>query len=164
MTAAQFELALPANADVTLHVHVDPTLKLPSLKVVPPAVVSTTVTWAPAVEAIFKRFERNGKTKKWSHRDVAAKLAALGFQPEPPATGHKPYVRWTVHGKARNVTVYQEGSGLVVDSAPLLEFVMTIHGATPPKGKHPKVKWNYAMSVADALSAAGELRAHADTA
>ena len=161
MTSA-FQLALPVTADFTLRVVVDPALKVPSLSLVTPAIASAPATWSAAVESVFQRFEKNGKTKKWSHRNIAEKLASLGFDPEAPATGNKPYVRWTVHGKIRNVTVYQEGTGLVVDSGPLLKFVLSIPGATDPIGKHPKVKWSYAASVDAALTAAEKLRGHAD--
>lgn len=108
------------------------------------------------------RFEKNARTKKWPHREVAKHLQFCGFEPDAPESGNRPYVRWTVAGTARSITIYQEGSGLMVHSGPLLEFLLTLPGATEPTGVHPRMKWHYAASVGTALNVATILCGHAD--
>ena len=58
--------------------------------------------------------------------------------------------------------MYLDGAGLIVDSKPLLAFVLRLSGATAPKGKHPRVKWMYAASLDNALDDATDLREQLD--
>ena len=78
---------------------------------------------------------------------------AAEFTPDAPDSGKKAYIRWNVVGKkGTELSMYQDGAGLIVDSKPLLAFVLRLSGATAPKGKHPRVKWMYAASLDNALA------------
>ena len=89
-------------------------------------------------------------------------MKALGYEPSPPSTGTRAYILWHIDGKARELSVYQEGTGLLIDSKPLLPFALTLPGATAPKGTHARVKWAYSASLGTALDVAKKFRAHAD--
>jgi hypothetical protein len=163
-----WEMTLPTTSEIVMKFKADPTATAPELKWVGSPITthsqttSSTTTWAADIEAMLKRYEKNGRTKTWPHRQIADHLKALGFEPSTAATGDRPYIRWYVHATNRAVTLYQEGSGLVVDSKPLLPFALTLPGAKKPKGKHPKIKWKYGASLDHALGAAAGIRKHAD--
>jgi hypothetical protein len=77
------------------------------------------------------------------------------------------YIRWNVVGKKGTeleLSMYQDGAGLIVDSKPLLAFVLGLSGGTAPKGKHPRVKWSYAASLDNALDDATNLREQLEVA
>ena len=94
---------------------------------------------------------------------MAEHRKAAGFTPDAPDSGQKAYIRWNVVGKKRiELSMYQDGTGLIVDSKPLLAFVLTLSGATAPMGKHPRVRWSYAASLDNALDDATNLREQLD--
>jgi hypothetical protein len=167
----EMQLTLPPGYVVSIKF--DPAATLPTMTVCGPTGAgagssssapssAAAIVWAPEVEAMFQRYEKNGKTSKWPHREVAAEIQAAGFEPHAPATGHKPYVRWTYDGSSSSVTVYQEGSGITVDSHPLLPYVATLPGAITPAGKHPKIKWQFKTSITEALNVVSKVREFAD--
>ena len=158
------EMVLPANFDCTLRIMVDASATTPTLTSTPttaPASTTSPTIWPANVEAMLVRMEKSGRTKAWPHRAIAEHLAAVGFTPEAQPAG-KAYIKWHVEGTERGLTVYQEGSCLVVDSKPLLPFVVTLAGAKKSPGARPRVQWTYGASVDNALDAAANLRAYAD--
>jgi len=107
---------------------------------VPPA-------WPPAVEAMVQRIAARDPSPH--HLTVASQLWTLGYQPNLPAAAT--YVRWTVQGTSRGVTLYQETAGLVSDSRPQLELANAIAGAEVAPGTNPRVRWTYAGAKVDAV-------------
>lgn len=70
---------------------------------------------------------------------LASRLVGLGFQPQVPTRAA--YVRWTVTGTQRPVTLYQNGSGLASDSGPQLAFAKTVTGGEALAS--PKVRYTF---------------------
>lgn len=160
------EMVLPPNFDGTLRIKVDPSATSPTLTLTPSAAPATasdssSIVWPSNVETMLSRMEKNPRTKTWPHRDIASHLKDAGFTPEAQPAG-KAYIKWHVDGVVRGLTVYQEGSCLVVDSKPLLAFVLELEGAKKSPGERPRVQWTYGASVDAALGAASSLRAYAD--
>ena len=166
-----FELVLPKDFDATLRIRVDPGASSPSITPSQPAAppspgaasASAPTIWPAKVEAVLVRCEQNARTKKWPHRKVAEHMKAAGFTPDAPDSGKKAYVRWNVIGKkGTELSIYQDGTGLILDSMPQLAFALTLPGASRTQGKHPRVKWSYAASMGNALGAATKLREQAN--
>ena len=103
------------------------------------------------------------------HVALASRLVGFGFEPHLPVSragagaGGAAYVRWTVTGTQRSVTLYQNSSGLVSDSKPQLTFAKTVAGAEVPRGVHPTVRYTYAHAkVVAVLDAVAAFRSWAD--
>lgn len=94
---------------------------------------------------------------------MAEYTKAAGSTPDAPDSGKKAYIRWNVVGKkGTELSMYQDGADLIVDSKPLLAFVLTLSGATAPQGKHPRVTWSYGASLDNALDGVTNLREQLD--
>lgn len=158
------EMVLPANFDCTFRIKVDASATTPMLTTTPnPPLSSPTrsTVWSTNVEKMLVRMEKNGRTKMYPHRAVAEHLTNAGFIPGAQPDG-KAYIRWHVDGAERGVTIYQEGSCLVVDSKPLLSIATTLAGGKKSPSDRPRVQWTYGASVDNALDAATKLREYAD--
>ena len=70
---------------------------------------------------------------------LASRLVGLGFQPQVPTRAA--YVRWTVTGAQRSVTLYQNGSGLASDSERQRVFAKSVAGHEALAS--PKVRYTY---------------------
>lgn len=127
------------------------------------------VSWPPDVAAMLQRFvawslrakEPNPRRKHFrNHEIVASRLSGLGFSPSlavrrtaTPTTA-RTYLRWTVLGQVRLVTLYQNGLGLVSDSKTQLPFAEKLDGAERLTGRHPKVLFTYQQTKLDGVLAA----------
>lgn len=110
---------------------------------------SAPAPWGPQVEAVLVRL--GGGASDPRHVGLARRLAELGFAPQVPATS--PYVRWTVAGAVRPVTLYQESSGLASISTGQQAFALTLPGALVPSTERPVVRFPYTGPSPDALLA-----------
>lgn len=81
---------------------------------------------------------------------------------QPYAGGSRDWLKVKRREAERGLTIYQEGSCLVVDSKPLLSFVLALAGAKKSPDARPRVQWTYGASVDNALDAATKLREYAD--
>jgi uncharacterized protein (TIGR02646 family) len=70
---------------------------------------------------------------------LASRLVGLGFQPQVPTSAA--YVRWTVTGTQRSITLYQNGSGLVSDSKAQVAFAKSVPGRETLAS--PRVRYTY---------------------
>jgi hypothetical protein len=112
--------------------------------------------------------ERICARKKAANKELNELLAVTGTTPDH-LTGCGPSGAATLpvevgditrfpDREACGLTIYQEGSNLVVGSKPLLEFVLTLKGTKKSPGDRPRVHWPFGVSVDGALSAAAQLR------
>lgn len=106
--------------------------------------------WPQPVADMLQRFVRFDHGL--DHHIVAARLAGLGFHPNLPPSAA--YVRWTVTGTRRSVTLYQNSTGLVSDSHAQLDFAEALDGAVRSTGVHPKVRYSYEHSKLNTVLAA----------
>jgi uncharacterized protein (TIGR02646 family) len=113
-----------------------------------------TLPWPDNVQLMLQRLADHDvdQDHKPDHQIVASRLFGLGFQPNPPPVAT--YLRWTVKGTVRPVTLYQEDAGLVSDSKPQKDFAKKLRGADERQGVHPKVRFAYKASGLDAVLAA----------
>lgn len=149
---------------VSVLVVTDPTVSDVRLELTSQPTWTSTPSWrTPDVDALLARFATHAATRSWDHERVAETLAELGYKPSAPASrdGGRPsraYIRWTVRGDNAAVTMYQEGSGLVIDSNALLSFADWLPGAHVAGGQRPRAKWHYENSLDGALDAARAVR------
>ena len=73
------------------------------------------------------------------HLALASRLVGLGFLPQVPS--RSTYVRWTVAGTQRQVTLYQDRAGLASDSTVQLAFAKRVRGREIQAS--PKVRYTY---------------------
>lgn len=125
------------------------------------------VTWPTEVAAMLQRFVAHDKSR--DHEIVASRLFGLGFTPLVPtgragaAQSGATYLRWSVQGSARRVTLYQNSAGLVSNGSPQLDFARGLAGARPSRGVRPRIQFTYKGSrLEDVLLATTRFRAWAD--
>ncbi len=94
------------------------------------------------------------------HLALASRLVGLGFLPQVPTRAV--YVRWTVAGTQRPVTLYQNRAGLLSDSTVQLGFARGVPGGETQAP--PKVRYTYEHARLGAvLDAVAAFRRWADT-
>lgn len=103
------------------------------------------------------------------HHSVAREMANLGYSAYAPqsraaASDSAAYIRWLYQGAGQTtVRLYQNSAGLISDSRPQYGFALTLPGAEPEGGMHPKVRYYYSNSSVDTvLEAARAFKEFAD--
>lgn len=115
--------------------------------------------WPAAVDAKLLQIAGPGPDQR--HLTLASQLTRLGFLPHAPASAA--YVRWTVTGSDRRVTLYQEKTGLRSSSTAQFAFAGTLPGAVVPQGSSTRVTFPYGGTTPDSvLAVAARFRQWAD--
>lgn len=124
--------------------------------------------WPAQVDSILAHFRDTDPGH--DHVAMAEHMRDLGFVAHPPQTrdgsgeGNQRYFRWIREG-LHIVRLYQLGDGLAVDSTKLYDFALTVEGADPDGGVHPRVRFYYDGSSVDTVRAAARsLAGYADAA